>query len=130
MNRFISGHTPNTVNAIVPLGVQEKVTVEKLRASVVNAIAFFRQQKTGGTLQLLSPTFLPHIADDVIAETVAQSALLSNYAFDRYVGKPGHAAIDEIVLAGFSETFADPLKEIHTLCCLNQMIKNEHSRNH
>jgi hypothetical protein len=92
------------------------VTVEKLRQGVVKAVNHFRQSKIGGTLQLIAPTHLQNVADDAVAETMAQSALLSNYKYDKYISKPSVQNLDEIVLAGVSETFRDPLKDIKTLC--------------
>jgi leucyl aminopeptidase len=111
------GFTASTKRVFVPLGPKAKVNVDKLRAGVAKSINYFRNCKTGGTVQFMVPhNLVPNIADDVVAHTIAQSSLLTNYSYDKYQTKPAHQNIDEIVLAGAIESFAEPLKDIKALC--------------
>ena len=112
-----AGLTPSTRRVFVPLGPKPKVTIEKLRAGVVKAVSYIRNSKVGGTLQFIAPHSLPHeISDHSIAETIAQSSLLANYAFDKYISKPGYTPIDEIVLASVCEAYRPALREMKILC--------------
>ena len=107
-----SGAPPRIV---VPLGVAAKVSLDAVRGAVSRAVAHVRASRAGGALQLLAPA-LPHLPDAAVAHAVAQSALLSNYAYDKYITSPKWRDIDEIVLAGVPSTFAPQLAAIATLC--------------
>lgn len=103
----------------VPLGAKAKVTVDKLRAGVVKAVNHVRNTKIGGTWQFTVPNNLEAtLSDTVIAETIAQSAMLTNYSFDKYVAKPAYKDIDEIVIAGAAQIFESKLLETKLMCGL------------
>eukprot|EP00042_Codosiga_hollandica_P057325 m.846185 g.846185 ORF g.846185 m.846185 type:complete len:515 (-) comp59556_c0_seq9:90-1634(-) len=86
---------------LVSLGPQAKVSAASLRGAASKAVKYFRSLKVGGALTLNVPTLdSARVQPAVAAGVLAQSALLSNYTFDKYLGKPAHVDLSEIVLAG------------------------------
>ena len=81
-------------------------------------------------MQLVAPT--PQFAkvdDDVIVRTLAQSALLSNYAYDKYMTKLQSKDVTEFVLANVPQRFAPLLADIQTLCGASLDIISTHGIN-
>ena len=108
---------------VVPLGPQGKLNLDKLRAGVVKGVSHIRASKSGGSVQIHVPSFLSE-HHDVVAGAVVQSALLSNYAFDRHVAKPSAKPISEFVIAGASGTFATTLPALKTICNGTLLARN------
>ena len=108
---------------VVPLGPQGKVNLDKLRAGVVKGVSHIRASKSGGSVQISVPAFLSE-HHDIVAGAVVQSALLSNYAFDRHVAKPSSNPISEFVIAGASGSFAAALPTLKTICNGTLLARN------